>query len=92
MNTYRKKSIEVSALQWTAENAEEMIAFTGEDFFVPLYDAADYDSPYTAKVYDALHDSWVLLSTGDYVIRGIKGEFYPCRSDVFESTYDLVQA
>lgn len=28
---------------------------------------------------------------GDWVIRGVKGEFYPCRSDIFEATYDEVE-
>ena len=28
------------------------------------------------------------VSTGDYVIKGIKGEFYPCKPDIFELTYD----
>ena len=27
---------------------------------------------------------------GDYIIKGVKGEFYPCKSDVFEKTYDIV--
>lgn len=27
---------------------------------------------------------------GDYIIKGVKGEFYPCKPDIFEATYDLV--
>lgn len=27
---------------------------------------------------------------GDYMVKGIKGEFYPCKSDIFEATYELV--
>lgn len=29
-------------------------------------------------------------SVGDYIIKGVKGEFYPCKPDIFELTYDLV--
>ena len=29
-------------------------------------------------------------SPGDYIIKGVKGEFYPCKPDIFEMTYDLV--
>lgn len=29
-------------------------------------------------------------SMGDYIIKGIKGEFYPCKPDIFEQTYELV--
>lgn len=31
-------------------------------------------------------------SIGDWIIKGIKGEFYPCKPDIFEATYDLVSA
>ncbi len=32
-----------------------------------------------------------LVSTGDYIIRGIKGELYPCKPDIFEKTYEKVE-
>lgn len=32
----------------------------------------------------------VEVSLGDYVIEGVKGEFYPCKPDIFEATYELV--
>jgi hypothetical protein len=32
----------------------------------------------------------MLASKGDYIIRGVKGEFYPCKPDIFEMTYELV--
>lgn len=37
-----------------------------------------------------LEGSSYLLSRGDWVIKGIKGEFYPCKNDVFEATYEAV--
>lgn len=36
------------------------------------------------------HDSWLPLTPGDWVIRGVKGEFYPCKADIFDATYELV--
>ena len=45
---------------------------------------------YTAVVYDDLHGTWVNASTGDWIIKGVQGELYPCKPDVFEQTYDLV--
>ena len=33
----------------------------------------------------------MLISRGDFIITGVKGERYPCKSDIFELTYDLVQ-
>ena len=32
----------------------------------------------------------MIASIGDYIIRGIKGEFYPCKPDIFELTYELI--
>ena len=40
------------------------------------------------RVYDELHDTWVRFEYGDWIIRGVKGEFYPCKPDVFEATYE----
>jgi hypothetical protein len=33
----------------------------------------------------------IFASHGDYVIKGVKGEFYPCKPDIFELTYDLIE-
>lgn len=49
-------------------------------------------SGYTAVVWDDLHGTWVNVSTGDWIIKGVQGEFYPCRPDVFRDTYDAVPA
>ncbi|MFD3517719.1 hypothetical protein [Streptomyces sp. NPDC058657] len=40
------------------------------------------------RVYDRLHDTWVRFEYGDWIIRGVQGEFYPCKPDVFEATYE----
>lgn len=46
---------------------------------------------YTAVVYDELHGTWVNVATGDWIIRGVQGEFYPCKPDVFADTYEAVR-
>jgi hypothetical protein len=33
----------------------------------------------------------MIASIGDYIIRGVKGEYYPCKPDIFEATYDTVE-
>ena len=42
------------------------------------------------QVYDALHFTWVNYEAGDWIIRGVRGEFYPCKRDVFTLTYEPV--
>lgn len=36
------------------------------------------------------HESWLPLALGDWVIKGVNGEFYPCKPDIFEATYEPV--
>lgn len=42
------------------------------------------------QVWDRLHLSWVNFELGDWLIKGIQGEFYPCKPDVFDATYEPV--
>lgn len=42
-------------------------------------------------VLDALHDSWISLEPGDYLVRGTKGEYYPIKEAVFHETYESVK-
>ncbi|TWS25565.1 hypothetical protein FK530_22870 [Tsukamurella conjunctivitidis] len=46
------------------------------------------DGGFDAVVYDRLHGTWVNVRKGDWIIRGVEGEFYPCREDVFAATYE----
>ena len=43
-----------------------------------------------AVVWDYLHKTWVGVRAGDYIIKGMKGEFYPCDPEVFEAKYEPV--
>ena len=92
MALYRKKPVEVDAIQWTGDNRNEMWAFARDKFDVTHPDDRQYsdDPNATAAVMDDLHSTWVLVYDGDYIIRGIKGEFYPCRPDVFAQTYEAI--
>jgi hypothetical protein len=94
MPAFRKKPVEVAAIRWTGENLTELRDFAGSKFeALHVEDRANCDDPEaSAQVLDALHSTWVLLYDGDWIIRGIQGEFYPCRPDVFEATYEPVAA
>ena len=87
---FRKKPVVIEAVQWTGRNLDELKTFTNSQFdTVDPEDAVD-DPQITAEVWDFLHATWVGVKTGDWVIKGVKGEFYPCDPDVFESTYEPV--
>lgn len=93
MNKYVKKPIEVEALQIHG-NVSEIKEFIGENGDVYIYDAgwkAGADRPHTAVIIHTLEGD-MKATDGDYIIKGVKGEFYPCRKDIFEETYDLCNA
>lgn len=84
MARFRKKPVEIDAVRWTEEVAmAELINFTNG-----LVKLNDVDREFT--VYDRLHDTWVKFEYGDWILKGVQGEFYPCRHDVFEATYEEV--
>jgi hypothetical protein len=92
MPKFRKRPIEIEAVRWTGDNAVQLNIFAGSQFDVlDERDRANSDDPEaTAQIFDVLHSTWVLVQTGDWIIRGVQGEFYPCRTDVFEATYEPV--
>lgn len=79
---YMKKLIIVDAVQWTGNNIEEIKSFLDENG--GMYTITD-----NSFVINTLEGN-MLASLGDYIIKGIHGEFYPCKPDIFKETYDLV--
>jgi hypothetical protein len=87
---WRKRPVTVKAVQWTGDNLPEVRQLAGE-CFDPLdeQDRANCDDPEaTAQVYDKLHSTWVLVFTGQWIVRGVKGEYYPCAHEVLSETAD----
>lgn len=76
---YRKKPVTIEAIQWNGENLSEIDKFT------------------QGKVKN--HESVLIIPTlegdmyaslNDYIIKGVNGEFYPCKPDIFAKTYEKV--
>lgn len=80
MKIFRKLPIEVQAVRWTGKNSDEMTKFAGDSF-------EHRKSEETALVFDKLHNSWINVFEGNWIIKGIKGEFYPIDHDVLMQTY-----
>ncbi len=94
---YKKKPVVIDAVQWTGENHREMFDFltenafdkesmqvSGEHFYI---DHNKVEGGLIIKTLEGEH----LASIGDFIIRGVKGEYYPCKPDVFEQTYEKVE-
>ena len=76
------RSIEIEAVQWNGQNAGDIKNFLGIKGY-----------------YHILNDNSLIIPTlegdmkavvGDFIIKGVKGEFYPCKPDIFEMTYEKV--
>jgi hypothetical protein len=79
---YTKKPVEIEALQWTGENTKEIVAFCSDCF--------SYQKDNVNVLVINTLEGTMKASIGDYVIKGIKGEFYACKPDIFVMTYDEV--
>jgi hypothetical protein len=88
MSHYRKKPVEVEAMQWTGDNALALTSWTSNAFY-PV-DPEDRDDPETTgDLLVTANSAHVGIETGEWIIRDARG-FYPCKPDIFEATYEPV--
>lgn len=88
---YTKKPVTIQAVQWLTSNIAEVREFIdGEMRGLDLDSTTAYDAgmgaPMGSFVIKTLEGE-MKVSHGDYIIKGVKGEFYPCKPDIFEVTY-----
>lgn len=79
---FRKKPIVIEAIQYLGfdANGEECELFLGDDFWTHL--------PSQNKLEIRTLEGPIMASKGDWIIRGVQGEHYPCKPDIFEATYE----
>ncbi len=83
MARYRKLPVEIAAVLWRGDNFDEVDAFM--------------DGRYGFDISNGVHR--VIIQTlegtmhgvpGDFIVKGVHGEFYPCKPDIFLSTYEVI--
>ena len=89
MKQYRKKPVIIDAVQFDGLNPTEIKDFVGENCEVEIYD--NEVTPPVAHIVIHTLEGDMEVSKGDYVIKGVKGEFYPCKPDIFEQTYESAE-
>ena len=84
---FRKKPVVIDAVQFTEHNRAEVMAWCGSTkdaltrhrgiigFCIPTLEDGDGEGQHIALV-------------DDWIIKGVKGEFYPCKPDIFSATYE----
>ena len=82
---YRKKPIVIDAVQWLGTK-------TSWDEIMAMGDVPWKPGQMGSKsfIITTLEGDYA-VSNGDFVIRGVAGEFYPCKPDIFENTYELAE-
>lgn len=92
---YRKKPVTIDAVQWTGYNVYDVYHFfTNYEHINEANVQLDNDDHFyfdKDKLIIKTLEGDMIASFGDYIIRGVAGEFYPCKPDIFESTYEKVE-
>lgn len=91
---YRKKPVVIVAVQYNGSNVCEIEEFVGKELRQTIIDDCGYQAEATAPLVGLIIETLegdMIASPLDYIIKGIKGEFYPCKPDVFEQTYEKAE-
>ena len=80
MARFRKRPVEIEAIQYLGSNAVDAVTFLGGQACEPSIEGITIMTL----------EGNMLVQAGDWIIKGIKGEFYPCKPDIFEATYERI--
>lgn len=84
MPKFVKKPVEIEAIQFTGDNYKEIREFTKAN------SVAVWDGQVVTHLLINTLEGAMKAQVNDWIIRGVKGEYYPCKPDIFEATYDPV--
>ena len=91
----KRQTVVVQAMQWTGDNFDRIVAWMGGNN-VRLVNP-DYPGKSGGDVLEVYNwidprpgGMWIPVAKGDWIIRGVKGEYYPCDNEVFVETYEVV--
>jgi hypothetical protein len=92
MTKFRKKPVVISGVEWKGNNLREIIDFTGLHESAQHWTWEEYEKVVAEKglkiftLEGSLH-----ASIGDWILKGVSGEFYPIKPDILEETYERVE-
>lgn len=81
VNRYKTKPCEIEAIQYDGSNVEEIKKFIGKSFEVRTIEG----------IYIKTLEGVVRANVGDYIIKGLIGEFYVCKPNVFKRKYEVIE-
>jgi hypothetical protein len=86
MAKYRKKPVVIEAVQWNGAN--HLIT---ETFMKGSGATIDYSQSKLGVIQIPTLEGVMTAQAGDWIIKGVQGEFYPCKPDIFEQTYEAAE-
>lgn len=84
---YRKKPVVIEAMQFTDESKDQCFAFVTCNKYASFdcHERPEADNP---VLIIQTPEGNMKAEIGDWIIQGVKGEFYPCKPDIFAATYE----
>ena len=98
---YRKKPVVIDAIQLTWDNLDRIVEFIDKKYLIRVVYVHDTDNGNVSDtelpnysrcgIYIRTLEGDFLAVERDYIIKGVDGEFYPCKEDIFLKTYEPVE-
>ena len=85
---YRKKPVVIEAFCFKDDYPDTLIALQN---FMEKEIRVSYENPKNPVIKIETLEGVMDASIGDFIIKGVNGEFYPCKPDIFEKTYEAVE-
>ena len=79
---FRKKPVVIDAVEWKGDNFIEV-----DNFITIPHETFPSQGIVKIPTLEGIMEAGM----GDYIIKGVNGEFYPCKPDIFEKTYEIVE-
>lgn len=87
---YRKKPVVVNAIKWTGDNLKDVINFTGLNISAQKWTWEEYEQIVKdCGLIIFSREGKMAAAVGDFIIKGVRGEHYPCCPEIFAETYEL---
>jgi hypothetical protein len=84
---FRKKPVVIDAIKWEGKGNYELAVFLGGNDWKHVLSTNISNEHLIIKTLEGK----ISASIGDWIIKGVNGEFYPCKPDIFEKTYEKVE-
>ena len=88
MGQYRKKPVVIEAIQFTGDfgNIEKLIQWSNKQVWQNTSGFGEFLGTLSINTLEGV----MTASKGDFIIKGVQGELYPCKPDIFEKTYEEI--